>query len=76
MSNLAGFFMTSGHREQEVLAARMMVREQMPGSMPVPVVMTQHEQILDIVLRPGSIEMGLRQVECLSTAKLHRPFRE
>lgn len=37
----------------------------MPGSMPLPVAMTQHEQILDMVLRPGSIEVGLRQVELL-----------
>jgi AraC family transcriptional regulator len=57
--------MISAHRKQGVLAARMMVREQMLGSMPVPVAMTQHEQVLDMVLRPGSIEVGLRQVELL-----------
>ena len=41
----------------------MMVREQIVGPMSEPAALTQHEQILDIVLRPDSIEVGLRRAE-------------
>ena len=48
---------------QEVAAAMMMVREQIVGPMSEPAALTQHEQVLNMVLRSGSIEVGLRRTE-------------
>jgi AraC family transcriptional regulator len=47
--------------ETQEATAMMMVREQMFGPMSEPAALTQHEQVLDMVLRPGSIKVGLRR---------------
>jgi AraC family transcriptional regulator len=55
--------MTNAHRKQEMIRSALNVSEERLGPMREPVSMIRHGQILGLVLRPGSIDVGLRRSE-------------